>query len=76
MTQSLKCSFCGYEFDPDQAQTTCTACPLAKGCHLVCCPRCGYQTPPEAKLIGWFRSLRLGWRSESPPSTDFKETLP
>ena len=66
MTQLTTCSFCGFEFDPNQAETACTACPLARGCRLVCCPRCGYQMPPEPKLIGWLRNLRQGQRSEKP----------
>jgi len=54
----MKCGFCGYDFDPSEAESACGGCPLAKGCHLMRCPRCGYEMPPEAKLIGWLRSLK------------------
>ncbi len=54
----MKCGFCGAEFDPQDAQTACSSCPLARGCPLVRCPRCGYEMPPEAKLIRWLRSIK------------------
>ena len=54
----MKCSFCGNEFDPTEADLACGSCPLVKGCHLVRCPLCGYEMPPEAKLIGWLRKLK------------------
>lgn len=34
---------CGYRFDLGE-QAVCQHCPLNKGCGLVCCPACGYQT--------------------------------
>lgn len=54
----MKCGFCGYDFDPSEAESACGGCPLVKGCHLVRCPRCSYEMPPEAKLISWLRSLK------------------
>ncbi len=54
----MKCGFCGYEFGPEEAGTACGSCPLVKGCHLVRCPRCGYEMPPEAKLITLLRNLK------------------
>jgi len=54
----MKCGFCGYEFGPEEAGTACGSCPLVKGCNLVRCPRCGYEMPPEAKLIIWLRNLK------------------
>ena len=54
----MKCGFCGYEFGPKEAGTACGSCPLVKDCHLVRCPRCGYEMPPEAKLIIWLRNLK------------------
>ena len=60
----MKCGFCDYEFDPAQAGTACNSCPLAKGCHLVRCPRCGYEMPPEAKLVVWLRELNRGVKQQ------------
>lgn len=39
----LHCLMCGHRFDPTQ-HVVCQACPLQKGCELVCCPACGYQS--------------------------------
>jgi len=54
----MRCGFCGYDLDPDKAESACGSCPVAKGCHLVRCPRCGYEMPPEARLVKWIRKLR------------------
>ena len=54
----MKCSFCGHEFQPDEAERACSGCPLVPGCHLLRCPRCGYEMPPEAKLVSLLRKLR------------------
>jgi hypothetical protein len=63
----MRCDFCGYEFAQSDGEIACTGCPLVGNCHLIRCPRCGYEMPPEAKLVSWLRSLRKGWQSESPP---------
>lgn len=54
----MKCGMCGFEFDPSEADITCGGCPMVKGCHLVRCPRCGYEMPPEAALVRWLRRLK------------------
>jgi hypothetical protein len=46
----MKCALCGHEFTPDEARCS-PACPLAGGCPVVCCPRCGYQTLDESRSV-------------------------
>lgn len=41
--RTLQCLMCGHRFDPAQ-HVVCQSCPLQKGCELVCCPACGYQS--------------------------------
>ncbi len=41
--RSLTCSLCGHTFAP-QAEAACGACPLRRGCPLVCCPACRHVT--------------------------------
>ncbi len=53
----MECGFCGYRFDSAAAVVGCRGCPLVKGCHLVRCPRCGYEMPPESKLLTRLRQL-------------------
>jgi DtxR family Mn-dependent transcriptional regulator/ferrous iron transport protein A len=54
----MKCSFCDRDFHIDQAEIACGSCPIAKGCHLIRCPYCGYEMPPEPRLVGRLRWLR------------------
>lgn len=41
--KTITCAMCGHEFDPAGHQR-CSSCPIQKGCQLVCCPECGYET--------------------------------
>lgn len=56
------CPLCGYEFDATRLGCY-AACPLAvvQGCHLVCCPNCGYQMVDEEKSE-LARLLRRTWK--------------
>jgi len=54
----MRCSMCGYDFDP--SELACHAsCPLGAGCMVICCPRCGYSTvdPERSRLTR--RLLRM-----------------
>lgn len=53
--QLMTCGFCGLVFDASAAEVACVGCPLAGGCHLVRCPRCGYEMPPESPVVNWVR---------------------
>jgi hypothetical protein len=44
----MKCALCGFDFTLDDVRCD-PACPLARGCPVVCCPRCGYQTLDESR---------------------------
>ena len=50
----MKCSLCGFHYSEQEVQTACSACPVTKGCQLLRCPNCGYETPPEPK---WLKTL-------------------
>ncbi len=42
----------------------CDGCPVGKGCSMLCCSNCGYQTvPPRSSLVTLFK--RLFGRKES-----------
>lgn len=66
----MKCPFCGHEFEAASAQVACAGCPVMPGCHLLRCPRCGYEMPPEAKLVGLIRRLRDRVRAAPSRSQD------
>ncbi len=57
----MTCGLCGLEFDPARAERACNGCPLVGDCGLIRCPRCGYEMPPEAKLVAWLRAARTKW---------------
>lgn len=44
----IRCPLCGTEFDANE-HGRCSACPLGRNCHLICCPACGYQIVDERK---------------------------
>ncbi len=60
----MKCSLCGLNYDEQTAQASCQSCPVTKGCRLVRCPNCGYETPPEPRwlktVLGTMSSLLKG----------------
>lgn len=45
----MKCTFCGYEFDPASAQAVCQGCFLKKGCDLIQCPNCRFEQVADTK---------------------------
>ena len=56
----MKCPLCGYEYD-EHAVACHAACPMNKGCTMLCCPQCGYQMVDESKTAaGWLRRLWKG----------------
>ncbi len=66
------CPLCGTEFDEKDHGCEAT-CPIAsvQGCHLVCCPHCGYQMVDESRsaLARGLRRL-LGGGSPKPARGD------
>ena len=61
----MRCPLCGATFD--ETDHSCAgSCPMAavQGCHLVCCPHCGYQMVDENRS-GLVKLLR---RFVKPPA--------
>ena len=67
VARNERCPLCGEEFDA-AGQGCRPSCPLAQGCRVVCCPRCGYSFPQETGLAGKLRGL-LDRRRERPGGT-------
>lgn len=70
-----RCGYCGYKFSETEAVPACRGCPLAGGCRLVRCPRCGYEMPPEPKLLTWLRRLRQGQKPVETTTKRSEESL-
>ena len=47
----MRCAFCGYKFNEEQADSCCRGCFMAKGCKLIKCPQCGYEMPSAPKWL-------------------------
>ncbi len=52
----MKCALCGYVFDEGDT-SRCTQCPFNQGCRIICCPNCGYEMPPETRMVQWLKRL-------------------
>lgn len=65
----ITCPMCGNRFDPS-GHNACPSCPLQKGCQLVCCPSCGYETvdPSQSSLARL--ALRLLGKNNNPSRED------
>jgi hypothetical protein len=59
---AFKCALCGARFT--HGPQACAACPLRPSCHVVQCPRCGYQFPRPSGLAAWL--CRLLGAAEEP----------
>jgi len=48
----ITCPMCNTSFSEEESAACCTHCSLfgAGGCHMLRCPRCGYELPPPARL--------------------------
>ena len=54
----MKCPLCGHEFDRQVAAEACAGCPVAGGCKLIRCPKCGYEMLALTRLGALIRRLR------------------
>lgn len=53
----MKCSFCGFEFQ-EQDALSCGPCPLKANCSKLKCPNCSYEMPKESFFRRLFRHRR------------------
>lgn len=56
---TTSCPLCGRPVPLDRG-TCASACPLARGCRILCCPSCGYEFVEHSALAAGFgRLVRL-----------------
>ncbi len=51
----MKCALCGYVFDENEAPQSCKGCPIMKGCRLIRCPNCSFETPREPRWVKYLK---------------------
>jgi len=62
MMNEVTCPLCAAPFAPRSCPP---ACPMARGCPMVRCPRCGYEFVTESKIVAYLRSLLSRSRGEA-----------
>lgn len=55
--RQVACGLCGHRFAPAAETMGCPRCPMARGCAILCCPRCGYEFVTESRIVNFFRRL-------------------
>jgi hypothetical protein len=53
----IDCGMCGHSFTQQEGAACRSGCPVAGGCGMVTCPACGYEFPPESKLLTLITNL-------------------
>jgi hypothetical protein len=53
----IDCSMCGHSFTQGEGAACRSGCPMAGACGMVTCPSCGYEFPPESKLVTLVQNL-------------------
>jgi|HubBroStandDraft_6_1064221.scaffolds.fasta_scaffold536332_2 hypothetical protein len=56
-TPMIDCGMCGHAFTSGEGKACSKGCPMASGCGMVTCPSCGYEFPPESKLVSLVTNL-------------------
>jgi hypothetical protein len=57
LDQVIDCGLCGAAFTRREAEVCRKGCPIARGCGMVTCPSCGYEFPPESKIMNTLSRL-------------------
>jgi rubredoxin len=47
----IDCGMCGHSFTKGEGAACQGGCPMSVGCGMVTCPSCGYEFPPESKVV-------------------------
>jgi hypothetical protein len=50
---TVTCRLCGACWAEAEGRACHAPCPLGRGCALLRCPRCGYETPAPTRLTRW-----------------------
>lgn len=50
---TVVCALCGTRYSEAEGRVCHAGCPLERGCQLLGCPNCGYETPAPSRLTRW-----------------------
>ena len=60
----MTCALCGFTYA--QAQGCRPACPMSRGCALVCCPNCGHGEARDGPIAAGLRKLLVKLSARRP----------
>ena len=46
----ITCTFCGYNFSEEDADKSCSGCPMSKSCNKLKCPKCNFENVRPLKF--------------------------
>jgi hypothetical protein len=64
----VECGMCGHSFTRQEGAACRSGCPMATGCGMVTCPSCGYEFPPESKIVSLITRLTRPVRRKPRPA--------
>jgi hypothetical protein len=72
----IDCGMCGHSFTKQEGAACRSGCPVAGGCGMVTCPACGYEFPPESKLLSLVAGLVRRRPQPRPAGGDVRSPAP
>jgi len=60
----VTCALCGFNYS--EAQACRPACPMSRGCTLVCCPNCGHGVARDGVVAATLRKLLVKLSTRRP----------
>jgi hypothetical protein len=54
----MKCPFCYFDLSVVDIKKLCDGCITKKGCIMIKCPNCSYETIPEPYLLKQIKKMR------------------
>lgn len=54
----MNCPFCNFNLNVIDIKKVCESCFTIKGCTMIKCPNCGYETIPDPDLLRLIKKMR------------------
>jgi hypothetical protein len=54
----MNCPFCNFNLNLVDIKKLCEGCVTTKGCTMIKCPNCGYETIPDPDILKLIKKMR------------------
>ena len=54
----MNCPFCNFNLKLVDIKKLCEGCVTTKGCTMIKCPNCGYETIPDPDILKLIKKMR------------------